>query len=191
MGTADPRKEPSAPLTKAPNPSSVFLTFDFRVAPLSQFQKIMGYESREQMTSELLDLKTACLVMPSNKTSSKSAITAPMTVLVSFKEVRPDDLCLGGTDLHWLSLDEALDPSVNVHAGVVALFCKKEGGSEARALLQTHWAGDDSHVEISLPWRLRKMGSWKGDHASMHAQVAGLLLGTKGVTAPLDPRRSS
>ena len=54
------------------------------------------------------------------KTDKDSMLKAPMTILATFILVNTENAKLFNTELSWLSLKDALDPSKNLHAGVIA-----------------------------------------------------------------------
>ena len=75
-------------------------------------------------------LEAKCFVMPSMSQSDKSSIAAPMTVLMNFIPTgnQPEAF----PDYAWASMEQALDPFGNVHAGVIASFASRRA-SPARS----------------------------------------------------------
>lgn len=62
-----------------------------------------------------------CVVMPSTAESATSSISSHMTVLAYFLPVDASSIRLQG-GLTWLSMRDATDPTINVHASVVQTF---------------------------------------------------------------------
>ena len=152
-----------------------------------ELSNMFGPTAKEAMLLSALDDKANCYVMPSSSQSDKASIAAPMTVLVSFVEHEEIDLSKF-PDFAWASLQQALDPRFNVHAGVIARYCLEKGMAESELLREHGWAEAEMPMAVRLPERLSTLRAWGADVASVYTSMKGLLR-EQSRSAPL-PRRT-
>ena len=135
---------------------------------------MFGEEPKQAMLHQALVSEVKCYVMPSASQSDKSSIAAPMTALVSF--LQHDECSLDAfPDFAWASIEQAIDPSFNVHAGVVASYCLEKRIMTGE-VLKRFWADDALPVRVELPERLSTLQGWGDDVISIYASMKGLLL---------------
>jgi len=149
--------------------------------------KMFGKIRHEELLQSALTSKARCYVMPSKCQSNKASIAAPMTVLVNF--LKHDEFSLKEfPDFAWHSLEQAIDPNCNVHAGVVAMFCR-ENGIASEALLQKYgWEPRQSLVKVELPSHLDTLEKWGSDPAIICTNMKPLLLEKANLPKPRSRR---
>ena len=156
-----------------------------------ELSNMFGPESKEAMLDAALNSEAKCFVMPSMSQSDKSSIAAPMTVLMNF--IPHEEISLEAfPDYAWASMEQALDPLGNVHAGVIASFCLETGIASAQQLAQLGWTEEEMLVRIKLPPALSTLGDLGTDVASIYTSVKGLVLAEhrKGRLPAQLPRRT-
>ena len=149
---------------------------------------LFGEKEKEAMLSSALTSEAKCYVMPSSSQSGKSSIAAPMTTLVTFTqhaEIDLDDF----PDYAWASTEQALDPSFNVHAGIVASYCLEKGMASSELLEKYGWTEREMPVMIQLPEDLSTLDGWGIDVASIYTSMKRLLLKESRIQAPRQRRR--
>lgn len=153
----------------------------------SELGAIFGPEAKDAMLEAALDAEAKCYVMPSSSQSDKSSIAAPMAVLVNF--IQCDQVDLGKfPDLTWADIEQAVDPKFNVHAGVLASYCRDKAMVSAERLAAVGWADGELPIRVALPNRLSTLRGWGADMAWVYTAMKGLLLGQDCIQKPL-PRR--
>lgn len=150
--------------------------------------KMFGNTAKEEMLSKALTSKAKCYVMPSESQSDKASIAAPMTVLVNFIE-REEISLEKFPDFVWASLEQALDPTFNVHAGVVANYCLETGMATSEMLDKYGWTEGERLVTIQLPAELSTLRAWGTDVSWIYTTMKGLLLEAEGLPKP-QPHRT-
>jgi len=152
-----------------------------------ELSSMFGQEAKDSMLVDALDCEARCYVMPSSSQSDKSSIAAPMTVLVTFlqqEEINLDKF----PDFAWATMEQALDPSFNVHAGVIARYCQEKSMASLEMLKAYGWTVSNMLIAIPLPSKLSTLRDWGADVASVYISMKGLLLKERRLQAPL-PRR--
>jgi len=158
----------------------------FKVDGVGPKNKLLSDLFRQD-TNALQDMEVRCYVLPSSSESSKASIEAPMTSLVSF--VQHDEVNLDAyPDLMWATLQQALDPAFNVHAGVIANFCN-ERGLAANLLAQFGWTENEKPAAVALPEELSTFRSWGADVASVYTLMKSLLLKDRRLLRPRPARQ--
>lgn len=145
--------------------------------------KMFGKEHHKELLQSALTSEAQCYVMPSKFQSNEASIEAPMTILVNFIQIDEIDV-KGFPGFAWQSLEHAIDPNCNVHAGVVAMFCR-ENGIVSDKLLQKQ----NSLVKVELPEHLNTLEKWGSDPAIICTNMKKLLLQAKKLPKPR-PRRT-
>jgi len=110
-------------------------------------------EKEERILTFLADAPITCHIIPKETEQNKSKVKAEMTCLASFVEVEltPEQVQAKSIDGDVLiSGEAALDPAANLHAGVIANFCIRNGLCPT-ALAQHGWVGSEyKFPEITL-----------------------------------------
>lgn len=149
--------------------------------------KMFGEKHHKELLQSALTSEASCYVMPSKIQSNKASIAAPMTILVNF--LQHDEISLKGfPDFAWQSLEQAIDPSCNVHAGVVAAFCRENGIASEELLQKYGWAPKDSLVKVELPEHLNTLEKWGSDPAIICTNMKPLLLQQANLPKPRSRR---
>jgi len=148
---------------------------------------VFGPEAKEALLASALTTPARCYVIPSSAQSSKSSIPAPMTALVSF--LSSDEVSLAEHPaLAWVEMEQALDPAVNVHAGVIAHYCLENGLASPELLAPYGWTDAEMYVAVQLPESLSTVQAWGTDLGSIYTSMKNLLLQNSRLHTPLPPR---
>jgi len=132
-------------------------------------------QKADKILSALADLPITCHAIPTETQENKSKVKAEMTCLASFVEIsltseQASEKVVDGDIL--ICANAALDPALNLHAGVLANFCiEQELCSKA---LATHgWVGSEHRFpQVQLPPSATTVRSFGGDTS---ADMAGTL----------------
>eukprot|EP00931_Biecheleriopsis_adriatica_P008780 TRINITY_DN10990_c0_g1_i4.p1 TRINITY_DN10990_c0_g1~~TRINITY_DN10990_c0_g1_i4.p1 ORF type:complete len:282 (-),score=38.05 TRINITY_DN10990_c0_g1_i4:338-1183(-) len=152
-----------------------------------ELESMFGQQQKEAMLSTAEASKARCYVMPSSGQSSKSSIAAPMTALVSYLKV--DEISLDGfPDFMWSSMEQALDPTFNVHAGVIANYCLETSMASWELLTNCGWTESELPVVIELPEHLSTLHDWGTDISLIYTSAKKLVLGSRHARTPLPCR---
>lgn len=150
--------------------------------------KMFGKEHHKEILHSALTSEASCYVMPSKLQSNNSSLSAPMTVLVNF--LQHDEIDLKEfPGFAWQSLEQAIDPSCNVHAGVVATFCHENGMASDELLRKHGWEPQDLLVKVQLPQHVNTLEKLGVDPSIICTHMKKLILQAENLPKPL-PRRT-
>ena len=147
----------------------------------NELGKMFGLSTKRKILHTALDDKAQCYILPSLLESNKSSIAAPMTVLLNFIEGVEEISLTDYPDFAWATIEEAIDPSYNVHAGVIADYCQKKDITDSKMLGKYGWTPKEMLVSIELPKTIDTLQKLGNNTEMFYKSIKNLLVKNKRV----------